>query len=124
MLCAMLENRFAAWLSAVGGREHLWMRDNLEVSLTATLGTSSMLDTDHLAVRVARIDAFSRLFTWAQKLDHPCPSCSEEVALVILSSNAMHYLLRLLQTAVALFETEFEQSAAPLCEFAPTPATS
>lgn len=59
------------------------MRDNLEVSLTATLGTSSMLDTDHLAVRVARIDAFSRLFTWAQKLDHTCPSYGEEVVLVI-----------------------------------------
>ena len=29
---------------------------------------------------------------------------------MILSSNAMHYLLRLLQTAVALFETELEQS--------------
>jgi hypothetical protein len=78
-----LENRFPAWLSAVGGREHLWMRDNLEVSLTANLGTSSMLDTDHLAVRVARIDAFSRLFTWAQKLDHTCPSYGEEVVLVI-----------------------------------------
>ena len=46
MLCDIAEKRFAAWLSAVAGREHLWMRDNLEVSLTATLGTSSMQIND------------------------------------------------------------------------------
>jgi len=107
-------SHFEEWCAAVGAHEHLWMRNNLKMVLNGTLGSSRMLDAEDMIVRVGWVAIPGELFTWSQRLQHGCPACGRTTDLIFLSSNAMFYLLRLLQTAAALFVAVPDDSGRPL----------
>jgi hypothetical protein len=90
------------------------MRNNLKMVLNGTLGSSRMFDAEDMIVRVGWVAIPGELFTWSQRLQHGCPACGRTTDLIFLSSNAMFYLLRLLQTAAALFVAVPDDSGRPL----------
>jgi hypothetical protein len=81
------------------------MEDNLEMILRVAVRSSIPLQTSNTAVRVARLDSPDHGFTWAQRIPTTCSRCRLSLSLVVLTSNSMLFILRMLYIATTLFET-------------------
>src|ERR1700692_2410803 len=100
-----LDTVYEEWLTTHRGTDHPWMEENLEMILRVAVRSSIPLQTSNTAVRVARLDSPDHGFTWAQRIPTTCSRCRLSLSLVVLTSNSMLFILRMLYIATTLFET-------------------
>lgn len=73
--------------------------------LSVSVRSSIVLHTNNTAVRVARLDNLYQGFTWAERIPTICSRCRLPLSLVVLTSNSMLFILRMLFIATTLFDT-------------------